>query len=112
MLNHITLTMAPAYLVVNLREGDMISMVRFCRSRNAAFQHLQDLIIHHDTSTTWWKIVEFDIDQQLDAGNYDVVLRVSWGSSNRVRVIGVFQPGLVPAGYDGEKYFTERVRLE
>ena len=84
----------------------MVSLVSMHSNREIAEQRL----VHHmvnDSSTAWWKIIQIDIPQT--GVEYDVVVRVSWGSSNRVRFMGAFQVGGVPQRYDGDRYFTENL---
>jgi hypothetical protein len=100
-----------AYIVINLREGDMISVIGAYRTRQSANEHILEMMEYHDTSSSWWKIVEYD-HNMVQPGNYDIVIRVSWGSSNRVKVMGMFQQGTVPEQrYDGERYFIESVNF-
>ena len=88
----------------------MVSILGAYQSRQVANQRLIEAM-HHDNSTTWWKIVEHN-DDNIQPGYYDLVVRVSWGSSNRVRVIGMFQHGSIPQDrYNGERYFTESVNF-
>ncbi len=95
-----------AYLVMNMREGDMVSLVSAHGNRQNAEQRLLAAMLN-DSSTAWWKIIEIDVPQI--GVEYDFVVRVSWGSSNRVRFIGAFQVGTVPQRYDGDRYFTENL---
>lgn len=100
-----------AFIVLNLREGDMVSILGAYPTRQQANQRMLDAMEQHDSSTSWWKIVEYGAPDP-NPGYYDVVVRVSWGSSNRVRVIGMFQHGSIPQGmYEGERYFTESVNF-
>lgn len=100
--------MANLFIIINLREGDMVSIIEAHRSKDNAYQRLLNYIENNDTSTCWWKILPVEVGDN-DSGTYDIVVRVSWGSSNRVRFVGLFQPNTVPDRYDGDKYFVERL---
>ena len=89
---------------MNMRSGDMISLISAHSSRAEAVQR----VIQHmenDDITTWWKVIEIDVPQY--GIEYDIVVRVSWGGSNRARFIGAFPVGQVPQRYDGDCYFAE-----
>lgn len=94
------------YIVMNMRSGDMISLISAHSSRAEATQRLLQHM-ENDEITTWWKIVEIDVPQY--GVEYDIVVRVSWGGSNRVRFIGTFGIGQVPQRYDGDCYFADRL---
>ncbi len=93
-----------------MREGDMISLVSAHTVRADALQRMIHLMENDNSSTTWWKVIEIDVPQY--GNEYDIVVRVSWGSSNRVRFIGAFQVGTVPHRYDGDCYFAESLMCQ
>ena len=97
-----------AYIVVQLRSGDMIAMRRMFSTRSGAFQYLADC---QDTETSWWKVVEVDSNEISHGIPVDIVLRVRWETSNRVTFIGAYQPGHVPEQYSSDHYFAETLTL-
>jgi hypothetical protein len=104
--------MTIAYLLLNLREGDMVSILHVYHSRETAVIRLRELMEHFDSTTTWWKILNVEIQDNTAPGFYDAVVRVNWNSSNRIKFIGLFQENTVPDKYDKETYFSERVQLD
>jgi hypothetical protein len=101
-----------AYLIINLREGDMVSIVRMYSTRHQVIQFMEQHLIG-DAETSWWKVVE--IPQNIQPlVYYDVLIRVRWETSNRVTLIGCYNAGGLPAHarYEGEHYFTENLMCE
>ena len=97
-----------AYLVIQLRSGDMIAMRRMFSNRPAAFAYLAE---QRDTETSWWKVVELDSTDIQFGLPVDIVLRVRWETSNRVTFIGAYQPGFIPPQYSSDHYFAETLTL-
>ena len=99
-----------AYILLQLRAGDMVSMLRLFAHRADAFRALENLI---DNSTSWYKIVEINHNNlQLDL-NVEIVLSFLLATSNRVTLVGVFQPGFVPDRLTySDSHFTENMRCE
>ena len=97
-----------AYLVVQMRSGDMIAMHRMFSTRGGAFQYLADC---QDSETSWWKVVELDSNDIQHGLPVDIVLRVRWETSNRVTFIGAYQPGHIPEQYSSDHYFAETLTL-
>lgn len=95
---------------MNLREGDMVSLVAMYKDKDAAYSHLVSLMKEHDSSTSWWKVLKIDIPV-LESGVYDVTVRVSWGGSNRVKFVDIQQEGTVHSHTYSEFYFTDSVKL-
>lgn len=93
-----------AFLVLQLRSGDMVSMHRLFLSRNSAWQYLMQAA---DTSTSWWKILEIP-DANLDVNNnVEIAIRVRWETSNRVTYVGTYAPNNAPNNLDSEDIFVE-----
>ena len=46
-----------AYLIINLREGDMVSIVRMYSTRHQVIQFMEQHLIG-DAETSWWKVIE------------------------------------------------------
>lgn len=95
---------------MNLREGDMVSLIAMYKDKDAAYSHLVSLMKEHDSSTCWWKLLKADIPM-LESGVYDVTVRVSWGGSNRVKFVGIQAEGTTIAQLNSEFYFTDSVKL-
>ncbi len=102
--------MVNAYLVMNLREGDMVSLIAMYKDRGDAYYRLTNLIEEYDSSTSWWKILKVEIPD-LPSGVYDVTVRVNWGGSNRVKFIGIQPEGTITSEPPSDRYFTESVKL-
>ena len=105
--------MAPAYLIVKLHEGDILMMFDMYRDKRVAQQKLVDLMSSNlDTETSWWKIIECQIDPNLGNGYYDAIVFVDWENTNRIRFIRLYHEDEAPVGlYEGHTYYSERVRL-
>ena len=97
-----------AYLVIQLRSGDMIAMRKLFSTRPGAFAYLAE---QQDTETSWWKILEIESNDIQFGIPVDIVLRVRWETSNRVTFIGAYQPGFVPQQYSSDHYFAETLTL-
>jgi len=82
-----------AYILLQMRAGDMVSMLHMYTHRVDAFQALENII---DNSTSWYKVLEIEHNALQPGLLVEVVLRVRWSTSNRVTLVGVFQPGFVP----------------
>ena len=96
-----------AYLVLQFRSGDMVTMHKMFNTRRAAFQYLEDTT---DSSTSWWKILEFSSPDISVGQSYEVSIRVRWETSNRVTFVGVYPPDQVPADQlRDDMIFVERM---
>lgn len=102
--------MVNAYLVMNLREGDMVSLIAMYKDRGDAYYRLTNLIEEYDSSTSWWKILKVEIPD-LPSGVYDVTVRVNWGGSNRVKFISIQPEGTIMSEHPSDRYFTDSVKL-
>jgi hypothetical protein len=107
------ITMAPAYLIVKLQDGDIIMMFDMYRDQKVALHKLIELIgSNADSDSSWWKIIPCDIDPNFDDGYYDAVVFIDWENANKIRFMGLYQEGDVPAGlYNDYVYVSERVSL-
>lgn len=97
-----------AYLVIQLRSGDMVAMRKIFSTRSNAFAYLAE---QEDTETSWWKILEIDSTDIQFGLPVEIVLRVRWETSNRVTFIGAYQPGFIPSRYSSDHYFAEILTL-
>jgi hypothetical protein len=83
-----------AYLVLQLRGGDMLSMYRLYSNRQSAYQ-----FIENDTKNlpdAWWKVLPV-YSGDIQAGlTYDIVVHLQWETTNHVAVVGVYDPGMIP----------------
>jgi hypothetical protein len=105
--------MAPAYLIVKLQDGDILMMFDMCCNQDVARHRLIELIgSDADSESSWWKIIPCDIDPNFENGYYDVVVYIEWENTNRIRFMGMYREGEVPAGlYNDYIYVSERVNL-
>jgi len=90
-------------MVVSLRGGDDVIMHGLYLHRAQAFQYMEAAF---DSSTTWWKVVPVESNELQYNLESEIVLRVRWGTSNRATVMGVYQPGMVPAGFVRNDTYT------
>lgn len=97
------------YIVVQLRCGDMVSMHRMFTDKSKAYKYLSNV---KDTETSWWKVVQFEMNAILDK-EYDVVLRVNWEKSNRATIEEIYDHGYdIPDKFSGRHYFVETLLCE
>ena len=81
------------YIVLQLRFGDMVSMLRMYSDRTKAFRFMEDFT--GETDNTWWKIAEFRTNA-VAGRQYEVVLNVQWESCNTVECIGIYEKDHIP----------------
>jgi hypothetical protein len=98
-----------AYLVLQLRRGDMISMHKLYSNPAYAWNYLSHV---QDTDSSWWKVLEIDEPNLQPNTPMDIVIRVRWETSNTVKYVGGFTPRNVPPQYDEDRYFAETLTLE
>lgn len=105
--------MAPAYLIVTLKDGDILMMHDMYRNSQDAMNKLFELIgSNSDSDSSWWKVIQCDIDANFDPGFYDAVVFIDWENTNRIRFMGLYREGQVPIGlYNDHVYSSERVYL-
>lgn len=99
-----------AYLVVQLRRGDIVVMHKLFAERQNAFMYMFQA---NDSVSSWWKVVEVDANLVYVGNPCEIVLDVAWDSTNRVKVIGVYPLNqLPPAIKDEDDYFVETLVCE
>lgn len=98
------------YIVIQLRFGDIVSMHRMFAEKSNAFHYMSNV---KDTETSWWKVVEFESRNLVLGTEYDTVVRVSWGKSNRATIEEIYDHGYdIPQKYSGRHYFIETLLCE
>jgi hypothetical protein len=100
-----------AYIVMQIRSGDLVVMHRMFTNKTYAYEYLYQL---PDTSTSWWKVLEVFDENLVGGETYDIAVKVRWGTSNRVTYLGAYQPGCVPQQIlndNNYQYFVQNLRL-
>ena len=81
------------FIVLQLRLGDMLSIVRMYTDRSKAFGYIEN--VRGEADSAWWKVLEIPYIAAVGR-EYEVVLNVDWETSNRVTCIGVYEKGCIP----------------
>ncbi len=112
--------LAEMYALLELRRGDIVQTWALTRSWEVATQHLASLMSNLPPAATrlsWWKIVEFDMPDNLFNVPVGTLLytavEVDWEDDNEVRIVGVFdQLERVPQEvHESEDIWIDHVRL-
>jgi len=99
-----------AYLVVQLRRGDIVIMHKLFAERQSAFVYMSQA---NDTVSSWWKVVEVDANQVYVGNPCEIVMDVAWDVDNRVKIIGVYPLDQIPENIKQEDdYFVETLVCE
>jgi hypothetical protein len=100
-----------AYLVLQLRGGDILYMYRLYADRHSAYEFIENY--HGETNSMWWKVMPVHSGCIQVGGSYDIVLNVRWQTSNRVMVVGVYDVGMIPDFVrENVKYYAETLTCE
>jgi hypothetical protein len=87
------------WIVVEFRRGDIAQTWGIYASKNNAvnkLMHLMDMFA--DSSSSWWKILEVDVDIPMNRNTqYYVAIRMDWEDENDLEFIGVYdQMDMIP----------------
>lgn len=118
--DRISVSYSEMYAIVELRRGDIVQTWALTRSWEVATEHLATLMSNlppNATRLSWWKIVDFDMPDNLFNMPVGTLLytavEVDWEDDNEARVVGVFdQLERVPQDvHDADDVWIDRVPL-
>ena len=100
-----------AYVVLQIRSGDILTMYRLYADRHSAYEFIENY--RGETNSVWWKVMPIHSGDIQVGQTYEIVLNVHWETSTRVMVVGVYDPGMIPETVrDNQQFYAETLTCE